>query len=175
MAAASRAMPSGRGFSVLLAEKGDLARGTSSASTKLIHGGLRYLEFYEFALVREALKEREVLWAMAPHIIWPLRFVLPESADSRPAWLLRLGLVSLRPYRRAQAPAADPQPGSAQRRGRRCRSKPAMTRGFEYSDCWVMDARLVVLNARDAAARGAQILHAHGSHFTRRGVTAALW
>ncbi len=67
-------------------------RGTSSASTKLIHGGLRYLEFYDFALVREALKEREVLWAMAPHIIWPLRFVLPESADSRPAWLLRLGL-----------------------------------------------------------------------------------
>ena len=82
----------GRGFSVLLAEKGDLASGTSSASTKLIHGGLRYLEFYEFSLVREALKEREVLWAMAPHIIWPLRFVLPESADSRPAWLLRLGL-----------------------------------------------------------------------------------
>jgi glycerol-3-phosphate dehydrogenase len=69
----------GRGFSVLLAEKGDLASGTSSASTKLIHGGLRYLEFYEFALVREALKEREVLWAMAPHIIWPLRFVLPET------------------------------------------------------------------------------------------------
>src|ERR1700759_2324744 len=82
----------GRGLSVLLIEKNDLASGTSSASTKLIHGGLRYLEFYAFSLVREALKEREVLWAMAPHIIWPLRFVLPEGAASRPAWLLRLGL-----------------------------------------------------------------------------------
>lgn len=147
----------GRGFSVLLAEKGDLAGGTSSASTKLIHGGLRYLEFYEFSLVREALKEREVLWAMAPHIIWPLRFVLPENADSRPAWLLRLGLFlydhlggrkRLPPTRRLDLrkdAAGKPL-------------KPIMTRGFEYSDCWVMDARLVVLNARDAAARGAQIL-----------------
>ena len=146
----------GRGYSVLLAEKGDLAGGTSSASTKLIHGGLRYLEFYEFALVREALKEREVLWSMAPHIIWPLRFVLPENAGSRPAWLLRLGLFlydhlggrkRLPPTRRLNLRkdvAGKPL-------------KPAMTRGFEYSDCWVMDARLVVLNARDAAARGAQI------------------
>src|SRR6478609_7111094 len=82
----------GRGARVLLIEQGDLAQGTSSASTKLIHGGLRYLEHYEFGLVREALKEREVLWSMAPHIIWPLRFVLPESPVSRPAWLLRLGL-----------------------------------------------------------------------------------
>ena len=95
MAAASRAMPSGGAFPCFWRRKAIWLAGTSSASTKLIHGGLRYLEFYEFALVREALKEREVLWAMAPHIIWPLRFVLPESADSRPAWLLRLGLVSL--------------------------------------------------------------------------------
>lgn len=147
----------GRGFSVLLAEKGDLAGGTSSASTKLIHGGLRYLEFYEFALVREALKEREVLWAMAPHIIWPLRFVLPESHDSRPAWLLRLGLFlydhiggrKRLPPTRTLDLCADIA-GAA--------LKPAMTKGFEYSDCRVMDARLVVLNARDAAARGAKIL-----------------
>ena len=103
----------GRGFSVLLAEKGDLASGTSSASTKLIHGGLRYLEFYEFRLVREALKEREVLWAMAPHIIWPLRFVLPESSGFAAGLVAAAGPVSLRPSRRAQAPAADPHPRSA--------------------------------------------------------------
>ena len=82
----------GRGLSVLLAEKDDLASGTSAASTKLIHGGLRYLENYEFGLVREALKEREVLWAMAPHIIWPLRFVLPHHKGLRPAFIIRLGL-----------------------------------------------------------------------------------
>src|SRR6187399_3097770 len=83
---------SGRGLKVFLAEQGDLASGTSSASTKLIHGGLRYLEHYEFRLVREALMEREVLWSMAPHIIWPLRFVLPLHNAMRPAWLIRLGL-----------------------------------------------------------------------------------
>src|SRR3954449_8556900 len=82
----------GRGYSVLLAEVQDLASGTSSASTKLIHGGLRYLEHYEFRLVRESLMEREVLWRMAPHIIWPLRFILPHHRGLRPAWLLRLGL-----------------------------------------------------------------------------------
>ncbi|TIL63404.1 MAG: FAD-dependent oxidoreductase, partial [Mesorhizobium sp.] len=82
----------GRGFSVFLAEMNDLASGTSSGSTKLIHGGLRYLEFYEFRLVREALMEREILWKNAPHIIWPMRFVLPHSPDDRPAWLVRLGL-----------------------------------------------------------------------------------
>jgi len=146
----------GRGFSVLLAEKSDLASGTSSASTKLIHGGLRYLEFSEFGLVREALKEREVLWAMAPHIIWPLRFVLPESAGSRPAWLLRLGLFL---YDHLGGRKRLPPTRSLDLRvdvaGKPL--KPAMTRGFEYSDCWVMDARLVALNARDAAARGAQI------------------
>jgi glycerol-3-phosphate dehydrogenase len=146
----------GRGFSVLLAEKGDLASGTSSASTKLIHGGLRYLEFYEFALVREALKEREVLWAMAPHIIWPLRFVLPESKDSRPAWLLRLGLFL---YDHIGGRKRLPPTRSLDLRNDSAGAalKPEMTRGFEYSDCWVMDARLVVLNARDAAARSAKI------------------
>ena len=146
----------GRGFSVLLAEKGDLASGTSSASTKLIHGGLRYLEFYEFGLVREALKEREVLWAMAPHIIWPLRFVLPENADSRPAWLLRLGLFLYDHLGgRKRLPPTRSLDLRTDAAGRPL--KPEMTRAFEYSDCWVMDARLVALNARDAAARGAQI------------------
>ena len=147
----------GRGFSVLLAEKGDLAGGTSSASTKLIHGGLRYLEFYEFALVREALKEREVLWAMAPHIIWPLRFVLPESKDLRPAWLLRLGLF-LYDHIGGRRRLPPTRSLDLRRDVAGAPLKPFMTRGFEYSDCWVMDARLVVLNARDAAARGAQIL-----------------
>jgi glycerol-3-phosphate dehydrogenase len=147
----------GRGFSVLLAEKGDLAGGTSSASTKLIHGGLRYLEFYEFALVREALKEREVLWAIAPHIIWPLRFVLPESADSRPAWLLRLGLF-LYDHLGGRKRLPPTRSLDLRRDVAGAALKPSMTRGFEYSDCWVMDSRLVVLNARDAAARGADIL-----------------
>ena len=146
----------GRGFSVLLAEKGDLAGGTSSASTKLIHGGLRYLEFYEFALVREALKEREVLWAMAPHIIWPLRFVLPESEDSRPAWLLRLGLF-LYDHLGGRKKLPPTRSLDLRKDAAGAALKPSMRRGFEYSDCWVMDARLVVLNARDAAARGAEI------------------
>ena len=83
----------GRGWRVFLCEKRDLASGTSSASTKLIHGGLRYLEYYEFRLVREALREREILWSIAPHIVWPLRFVLPFHRNLRPAWLLRLGLL----------------------------------------------------------------------------------
>ena len=146
----------GRGWSVYLCEQGDLGSATSSASTKLIHGGLRYLEHYEFRLVREALMEREVLWAIAPHIVWPLRFVLPHHRGLRPAWLLRLGLFLYDHIggRRAlpatktldlrQDPAGHPL-------------KPAFTRGFEYSDCWVEDSRLVVLNARDAADRGATI------------------
>jgi glycerol-3-phosphate dehydrogenase len=146
----------GRGASVLLLERGDLAQGTSSASTKLIHGGLRYLEHYEFALVRESLSERERLWAIAPHIIWPMRFVLPHAKGLRPRWLLRLGLflydhiggrkalpatqtVNLRKH-----PAGQPL-------------KPGFGTGFVYSDCWVDDARLVLLNARDAADRGASI------------------
>jgi glycerol-3-phosphate dehydrogenase len=147
----------GRGAKVLLCEQNDLASGTSSAATKLIHGGLRYLEHYEFRLVREALMEREVLWGIAPHIIWPLRFVLPESADSRPAWLLRLGLFL---YDHIGGRKRLPPTRSLDLRKDVAGAalKPAMTRGFEYSDCWVMDARLVVLNARDAAARGAQIL-----------------
>ncbi|ACA16440.1 FAD dependent oxidoreductase [Methylobacterium sp. 4-46] len=146
----------GRGASVVLFEQGDLAGGTSSASTKLIHGGLRYLEHREFRLVREALMEREVLWASAPHIVWPLRFVLPHLPGLRPAWLLRLGLFlydhlggrRLLPGTRSLDLARD-EAGAPLKAGFR--------RAFEYSDCWVEDARLVVLNARDAAARGAEI------------------
>ena len=146
----------GRGLRVFLCEERDLASGTSSASTKLIHGGLRYLEHNEFRLVREALMEREVLWAIAPHIIWPLRFVLPHHKDLRPAWLLRLGLFlydhlggrKRLPPTRSVRLRSDPVGAPL---------KPEFSRGFEYSDCWVEDSRLVVLNARDAAAKGARI------------------
>jgi len=146
----------GRGHSVFLAEMNDLANGTSSGSTKLIHGGLRYLEHYEFRLVREALMERERLWHSAPHIIWPLRLILPHHEGLRPAWLLRLGLFlydhiggrKLLPPTRSIDLRADPA-------GRAL--KPGFERAFEFSDCWVDDARLVVLNARDAADRGAEI------------------
>jgi glycerol-3-phosphate dehydrogenase len=146
----------GRGWSVFLCEQGDLASATSSASTKLIHGGLRYLEYYEFRLVREALLERETLWKIAPHIIWPIRFVLPYHRGLRPAWLLRLGLFlydhlggrSMLPPTKSLDLTLDPA-------GRPL--KADYVKGFEYSDCWVDDARLVVLNARDAADRGAVI------------------
>lgn len=147
----------GRGLSVYLCEMNDLASGTSSWSTKLIHGGLRYLEYYEFRLVREALMEREVLWAIAPHIIRPLRFVLPHHKGLRPAWLLRLGLF-LYDYigGRKLLPATRTLDLTTDRAGQPL--KPGLfSRGFEYSDCWVDDARLVALNARDAADRGAII------------------
>ena len=147
----------GRGNSVFLCEMNDLTSGTSSWSSKLIHGGLRYLEYYEFRLVREALIEREVLWQIAPHIISPLRFVLPHHAGLRPTWLLRLGLFMydhlggrhLLPPTRSLDLTRDAV-GAPLVKGR-------FTRGFEYSDCFVDDARLVVLNARDAVDRGAVI------------------
>ncbi|MFQ8433472.1 glycerol-3-phosphate dehydrogenase [Amaricoccus sp. W119] len=169
----------GRGLTVILAEQGDLASATSSASTKLFHGGLRYLEFFEFRLVREALEERETLLAAMPHISWPMRFVLPLSPEMRfesdtptsrllarvmpwmkgrrPAWLIRLGLLlydtlggrKILPATRTLDLARDPA-------GRPLR--PVFRRAYEYSDCWVEDSRLVVLNARDAMARGARIL-----------------
>lgn len=151
----------GRGYKVALAEMNDFASGTSSGSTKLIHGGLRYLEHYEFRLVREALMEREVLWAMAPHIIWPMRFVLPfQKGGIRPAWLIRLGLFlydhlggrKLLPATRTLDMRSDPAGKPL---------KPLFTKAFEYSDGWVDDARLVVLNARDAADRGATVLSRH--------------
>jgi glycerol-3-phosphate dehydrogenase len=144
----------GRGYSVFLAEMNDLGSGTSSWSTKLIHGGLRYLEHYEFRLVREALMEREVLWKMAPHIIWPLRFVLPYHKGMRPAWLLRLGLFIYDHIGgRNELPATKVLDLHRDEAGAPLR--PQFEKAFEYSDCWVNDARLVVLNARDAADRGA--------------------
>lgn len=169
----------GRGLKVVLAEQGDLAQGTSSASTKLFHGGLRYLEYFEFRLVREALAERETLLRAMPHIAWPLRFVLPLSPEMRfdsdtptsrllgwimpwakgrrPEWLIRLGLLlydtlggrKILPATRKLDLRGDPA-------GRYLKSN--YLKAFEYSDVWVQDARLVVLNARDAAARGATIL-----------------
>lgn len=146
----------GRGLSVLLLEQDDLASGTSSASTKLIHGGLRYLEHYAFRLVRASLAEREVLLRAAPHLIRPMRFVLPHHVGLRPRWLVQLGLFlydhlggrEILPGTRTLDLRTDPA-GTPLR--------PHFTRGFEYSDCQVDDSRLVVLNARDAGARGADI------------------
>ncbi len=146
----------GRGWSTVLFEANDLASATSSASTKLVHGGLRYLEYYEFRLVREALMEREVLWGIAPHIVWPLRFVLPHHRGLRPAWLLRLGLFLYDHLGgRKRLPATRTRRLRHDPAGRML--KPEYTFGFEYSDCWVEDSRMVVLNARDAAERGAVI------------------
>lgn len=147
----------GRGLDVLLCEQDDLAEHTSSRSSKLIHGGLRYLEYYEFRLVREALIEREVLLEAAPHIIWPLRFILPHSQDQRPAWMIRLGLFlydHIGGRRRLPASTSidmktDPAAGPL---------KSEVRRAYSYADGWVEDARLVVLNAMDAAERGAEIL-----------------
>ncbi len=169
----------GRGLSVTLAEMNDLASATSSASTKLFHGGLRYLEYFEFRLVREALIERETLLRAMPHISWPMRFVLPYHADMRfdsetptsrllstvmpwmkgrrPAWLIRLGL-----FMYDHLGGRKILPGTASlnlktaSEGRPLQDK--FETAYEYSDCWIEDSRLVVLNARDAEARGAEIL-----------------
>ncbi|HET6828608.1 MAG TPA: glycerol-3-phosphate dehydrogenase [Ramlibacter sp.] len=155
----------GRGWRVTLCEQDDLAQHTSSAATKLIHGGLRYLEYYEFSLVRKALQEREVLMRSAPHIIRPLRFVIPHDPAMRPAWMIRAGLFLYDHLARR-----DLLPGSTSVDLRRdplgeC-LQPHLGRAFVYSDGWVDDARLVVLTALDAQARGAQIL-------TRTRCTAA--
>ena len=155
----------GRGLSVILAERADLAGATSSAATKLIHGGLRYLEQYEFRLVREALGEREVLLKLAPHIIWPLRFVLPHHPGLRPAWMIRIGLFLYDHLaRRVSLPGSVGLDLANDPRG--APLKPQFKRGFEYSDGWVDDARLVALNAMSAQELGAEIL-------TRTAVTAA--
>ncbi len=170
---------SGRGLDVVLAEMGDLASATSSASTKLFHGGLRYLEYFEFRLVREALIERETLLSAMPHISWPMRFVLPYHKDMRfevgtptskllntfmpwmkgrrPAWLIRLGLFmydhlggrKILPGTSTVDLTSSPEGAPIQDR---------FTSAYEYSDCWIEDSRLVVLNARDAEARGARIM-----------------
>lgn len=169
----------GRGLSVAVAEQGDLAQGTSSASTKLFHGGLRYLEYFEFRLVRESLVERETLLRAMPHISWPMRFVLPFHSDMRfdsdtptarllarlmpwmrgrrPSWLIRLGLFL---YDSMGGRKILPATRSLSLRGsvEGAPLQPKFARAFEYSDAWVEDSRLVVLNARDAQARGATIL-----------------
>ena len=147
----------GRGLSVALCEQADLAQATSSASTKLFHGGLRYLEYYEFRLVRQALIERERLLQAMPHISWPLRFVLPHHKGLRPRWLIRLGLFIYDHLGgRKILPATKSLDLTSDIAG--VVLKDSYTHGYEYSDCWVEDARLVVLNARDAADRGAEIL-----------------
>ncbi len=147
----------GRGLKVLLVEAQDLASATSSASTKLVHGGLRYLEHYEFRLVRESLKEREVLLKSAPHIIWPMDFILPHDENLRPYWMIKAGLLlydflgGRKKLKKSEAldfgvsDLADPL-------------EDKYERGFIYSDCWVEDARLVVLNAMDAYERGATVM-----------------
>ncbi len=162
----------GRGLSVLLCEKDDLAQGTSSRSGKLVHGGLRYLEYYEFRLVREALIEREVLLSSAPHIIWPMRFVLPHNPADRPAWLVRLGLFlydhlggrKRLPGTRSLDLRTAPEGAPIKRDYRKA---------FEYSDCWVDDARLVVLNALDAQKKGARVLTRTACSAIRR--VGGLW
>jgi glycerol-3-phosphate dehydrogenase len=146
----------GRGVQVLLCEQHDLASHTSSASTKLIHGGLRYLEYYEFGLVRKALAERERLLRSAPHIMWPLRFVMPHDASMRPVWMVRAGLFLYDHLaRREWLPASTTV--ALRRHEAGAPLNPRFTQGFVYSDGWVDDARLVVLAAVDAAARGAQV------------------
>lgn len=147
----------GRGLTVALVEQGDVAGATSSSSTKLFHGGLRYLEYYEFGLVKKALIEREVLLRNMPHISWPMRFVIPHMSGMRPKLMLRAGLFiydyiggrkllpATKTIRFDKNPLGDPLVDE-------------IKVGFEYSDCWVDDARLVVLNARDAADRGAKIM-----------------
>ncbi|MBV9114775.1 MAG: glycerol-3-phosphate dehydrogenase [Hyphomicrobiales bacterium] len=162
----------GRGLRILLVEQGDLAQGTSSASTKLIHGGLRYLEQFEFRLVREALQERERLLKAAPHIIWPLRFVLPHDQGVRPAWLVRLGL-----FLYDHLASRERLPGCATLRlhehpyGKAL--QPRFRTGFAYSDCAVDDSRLVVLTAMDARERGAEI--APRTRFVRARRRSDLW
>ena len=146
----------GRGYSVMLCEMNDLASGTSSAATKLVHGGLRYLEHFRFRLVHESLAEREVLWEAAPHIIQPLRFVLPHHKGLRPAFVLRIGLLMYDTLGgRKLLPATETLDLTRDEAGKPL--KDGFRTGFEYSDCWVDDARLVALTARDAADRGADI------------------
>jgi glycerol-3-phosphate dehydrogenase len=154
----------GRGLRVLLAEAEDLGGATSSASSKLIHGGLRYLEQYAFRLVREALAEREVLLAKAPHIVWPLRFILPQVPGMRPAPLLRAGLF-LYDHLSSRRTLGGSSSLDLRRDAGGAPLAENLTRGFAYWDCWVDDARLVVLNAIAARDKGAEIL-------TRTRVTA---
>jgi glycerol-3-phosphate dehydrogenase len=162
----------GRGLKVILAEKDDLASHTSSASSKLIHGGLRYLEHYEFRLVRESLMEREVLLQAAPHLIHPMRFILPHHKAMRPAFFLRLGL-----FLYDHIGGRKLLPATATRNLRKHQTgqplKGHFKKGFEYSDCWVDDARLVMLAAKDAAEHGAKILTR--TEMTRASRSNGIW
>jgi len=162
----------GRGLKVLLCEQHDLAQHTSSASSKLVHGGLRYLEQFEFRLVRESLAEREVLLRAAPHIVRPMRFVMPHVPELRPAWMIRAGLF-LYDYlaRRDTLPAscsidlrAHPYSNGLKL------DRPGLRKGFIYSDCWVDDARLVIANARAAADLGATVITRTACVAARRAV-----
>ena len=160
----------GRGLSVLLCEKDDLAQHTSSSSTKLIHGGLRYLEYYEFSLVRKALAEREVLLKSAPHIMRPLRFVMPHDPGMRPVWMIRAGLFLYDNLAKREVLAGS-RTVNLRKHPAGAPLKREYTRGFVYSDGWVDDARLVVLNAIAAAERGATILTRWRCVDARRGAT----
>jgi len=147
----------GRGLRVVLCEQHDFAAGTSSASSKLVHGGLRYLEHYEFGLVRQSLLERETLLGIAPHIIWPLRFVLPHVRGMRPAWMIRLGLLLYDLLAGRSRLPRTRRVTLARHAAGACLDGAYIT-AFEYSDCWVDDARLVIVNLLDAAERGATVL-----------------
>jgi len=152
----------GRGLSVILVEAQDLASATSSASTKLVHGGLRYLEHYEFKLVQESLRERDVLLKAAPHIIWPMEFILPHDKHLRPYWLIQMGLrlydfLGGKLFRdKGPLPRSHALDFATSEKGDALDDK--YERGFSYSDCWVQDSRLVTLNAVDAFERGAVIM-----------------
>ncbi|KEF32069.1 Aerobic glycerol-3-phosphate dehydrogenase [Marinobacter nitratireducens] len=157
----------GRGLKVLLCEMDDLASATSSSSSKLIHGGLRYLEHYEFRLVKEALAEREALLRNAPHIMWPMRFRLPHRPHLRPAWMIRTGLFLYDHLAKRETLAGS----HSIRFGADSPLKPEISKGFEYSDGWVDDARLVVLTARKAQEKGAKILTRTKCIHAERGET----
>ncbi len=147
----------GRGLSVVLMEQGDLASATSSASSKLIHGGIRYLEHYEFRLVRESLRERDVVLRIAPHISRPMRFVFPHNPSMRPMWMIRLGLFLYDHLGGVSFESSRAIPGFPESEAGEP-LKSGFAKAFEYSDCWIDDARLVVLNARDAHQHGARIM-----------------
>ena len=164
----------GRALKVGLCEMNDFASATSSKATKLIHGGLRYLELYEFRLVREALMEREVLLAKAPHLSWPLRFVLPHEPHLRPRWMLRLGLFL---YDHLDWHMTLPKSKSVDLRTSKWGAglKPSFEHGFVYSDAWVDDARLVIANVKSARDMGAAIYARHRCTSARRSADGKLW
>ncbi|HTE81304.1 MAG TPA: glycerol-3-phosphate dehydrogenase [Reyranella sp.] len=164
----------GRALKVGLCEMNDFASATSSKATKLIHGGLRYLELYEFRLVREALMEREVLLAKAPHLSWPLRFVLPHEPHLRPRWMLRLGLFL---YDHLDWHMTLPKSQAVDLRKSKWGGglKPSFEHGFVYSDAWVDDARLVIANVKSARDMGAAIYARHRCISARRSADGKLW